>query len=131
MKKTLLILISIFMSFGFASAKEISLENFIVNYKIVSGKELNTSFNLGEKNESDYFYVVGKVKSKLERNALITISFVNNENKSFKTNEVKLGWIDGNNSAEKYFLIPIGLRDCVLPSNPCDLSCHIDIKMIK
>lgn len=119
------------MSFGFASAKEISLENFIVNYKIVSGKELNTSFNLGEKNESDYFYVVGKVKSKLERNALITISFVNNENKSFKTNEVKLGWIDGNNSAEKYFLIPIGLRDCVLPSNPCDLSCHIDIKMIK
>ena len=126
-----MILISIFAGFNFAPAKEILLEKFTVNYQIVSGKEINSMFGLGEKNASDYFYVVGKVKSKLERNALITISFVNNENKSFKTNEVKLGWIDGNNSAERYFLIPIGLRDCVLPSNTCDLSCHIDIKMIK
>ena len=131
MKKVLLILISIFMSFNFMSANEISLDDFIVNYQIVPGKELNSLFKLGEKNKSDYFYIIGKVKSKLKKNAFIDISFENNERKSFKTNNVELGWVDGNDSAEKYFLIPIGIRGSDLPQNPYDISCRIDIKMIK
>lgn len=131
MKKTLLILIVIFMSFNFLSAKEISLEKFVVNYQIVSGKEINTLFQLGEKNESDYFYVIGKIKSKLKKDAFIAISFVNNERKSFKTNNVELGWIDGNDSAERYFLIPIGIRDASLLQNPYNISCNVDIRMVK
>lgn len=131
MKKILLILISTFMVFNFIFAKEISLENFTINYQIVTGKQLNSFFKFGEKNDSDYYYIIGQIKSKLKKNAFITISFVNNSENSFKTNKTEIGWIDGNNSAERCFLIPIGLRDSVLPKNPYDISCNIDIKMIK
>ena len=131
MKKTLLIFIVIFINFNFISAKEISLEKFVVNYQIVQGKEINSLFKLGEENGSDYFYVIGKIKSKLKKNAFIAISFINNERKLFKTNNVELGWIDGNDSSERYFLIPIGIRDTSLPQNPYDISCNIEIKMVK
>ena len=115
----------------FVCAEEISLENFTVNYRIVSGKELNLLFELGEKNKSDYFYVIGKVKSKMLRNAFVEISFSNLKLPSFRTSKFELGWIDGNDSAEKFFLLPIGMRDCALPENLSEMRCNINVKMIK
>lgn len=81
----------IFLSVSiFVWAEGISPENFTVNYRIVSGKELNLLFELGEKDKSEYFYVIGNVKSKMPRNAFVEISFTNEKQASFRTSKFEL-----------------------------------------
>lgn len=46
--------------------------------------------------------------------------------------QANLNWtIDGNDSAEKFFLLPIGMRDCALPENLSEMRCDINVKMLK
>ena len=98
---------------------------FEVHYKVVSGAELGNLLKLPKASSSDYCYVVGFVSSG-KKNSLLEISFVHKKDRTFNTTGFRrIGWVDGNRSAEKFFLIPIGLRDTPLPENPNDLNYEI------
>lgn len=116
----------LFASFnGYGEGKS-TMNDFEIQYKVISGRELTDIFNFESKSASDHYYVVGSIFSRKKNNSLVEISFRHKKDKTFNTAGFRnVGWVDGNNSAVKFFLIPIGLRDVPLPENPNDLQCEV------
>ena len=116
----------LFVSFNGFGGEKSMMDDFEIQYKVISGKELTDIFNFQSKSASDYYYVVGSVFSKKKENSIVEISFRHKKDKTFNTAGFRnIGWVDGNNSAVKFFLIPIGLRDVPLPKNPNDLQYEV------
>ena len=101
-------------------------EGFEVKYKVVPGKELAKLIGIPANWNDDHCYVVGSIRNLGEKNALVAVVFWHNKN-SYVTpsGSREIGWVDGNDSAARMFLFPIGLRNEAPPAPPDDISYRI------
>lgn len=113
--------------FGLETAKE-----FDVKYKIIKGKDICKSVGLPGDGDGDYHYIVGTIKNLTPHNMMVSISLHHRQNKAFNTaGYQKIGWIDGNHSAARIFIFPMGLRNQELPKPADNIDCDIKILMKK
>ena len=107
-------------------------ENFEVKYKIIQGKKIAQIIDIPANWNDDYYYVIGAVRNLGKKNALVSIAFWHNKNKYFTTSGFReVGWVDGNNSAARIFLFPIGMRNEELPMPADGFSYRIKILQTK
>ena len=107
-------------------------DDFEVNYDVVKGKDLAKMFSFSENRRDDYCYVIGSVRNPGSQDMLVAISSWHKRNKFFSTSGYKeLGWIDGNNSAARFFLLPVGSRNGTLPQPADDFTFRIKVLLKK
>ena len=107
-------------------------DNFEVKYRVLQGKQLAKIIDIPSNWNDDYYYVIGTVRNLGKKNALVSIAFWHNENKFFTTSGYKeIGWVDGNNSAVRMFLLPIGMRNEALPTPADCFSYRIKVLQVK
>jgi len=129
MKKQCLLFIVLVFLF---STGALSAQNFEVKFKVLKGADLAKTLCFPANWDSDYSYVIGFIRNLDKKNALVSLSFWHNQNKYFATSGYhEIGWVDGNNSAPRFFLIPIGLRNDPLPRPSDDFSYSIKVLQTK
>ena len=107
-------------------------EGFEIKYKVVPGKELAKLIGIPANWNDDHCYVVGSIRNLGKKNALVAVVFWHNKNRYFTTSGYReIGWVDGNDSAARMFLFPIGLRNEAPPTPPDDLSFRIKVLQVK
>ena len=107
-------------------------EDFEIKYKVVPGKELAKIIGIPANWNDDHCYVVGSIRNLWKKNALIAVVFWHIKNRYFTTSGYReIGWVDGNDSAARMFLFPIGLRNEAPPTPPDDLSHRIRVLQVK
>ena len=117
---------------GFFAGGALAAQDFEVKFKVLAGKELAKRIELPANWDGDFSYVVGFIRNKGKRNALVSLSFWHNRNKFFTSSGYnEIGWVDGNNSAPRFFLIPVGLRNEALPQPSDDFSYSVNVLQIK
>ena len=127
-KKWLASVVLLCACMGAATAQD----DFEIKYKVMTGKELAKRMDIPANWNTDCCYVVGSIRNLGKKNALVSVAFWHNQNKYFTTSGYrKIGWVDGNDSAARMFLLPIGLRNETPPKPPDDLSYRIKILQVK
>ena len=117
---------------GLFAGGALAAQDFEVKFKVLAGKELAKRIELPVNRDGDFSYVVGFIRNKGKRNALVSLSFWHNRNKFFTSSGYnEIGWVGCNNSAPRFFLIPVGLRNEALPQPPDDFSYSVKVLQIK
>ena len=117
---------------GLFAGGALAAQDFEVKFKVLAGKELAKRIELPANWDGDFSYVVGFIRNKGKRNALVSLSFWHNRNKFFTSSGYnEIGWVGCNNSAPRFFLIPVGLRNEALPQPADDFSYSVKVLQIK
>ena len=107
-------------------------QDFEIEFKVLRGRDLAKILSFPANWDSDYSYVIGIIRNQGKRKSLVSLSFWHNQNKYFTTSGYnEIGWVDCNNSAPRFFLIPIGLKNEPLPQPSDDFSYSIKVLLTK